>query len=133
MVAAGDLARLASMFFAASCAVFGVAGAVGSEPLVSGVLVLGAAALATGEVGLAASRWSLSLGLAPEHRRPDYLVAFNLGLSAEQVFGPALVTMAVLRLGAAGWLGLAVVFLLAAAGVRALARTAGIGSGSQLP
>jgi hypothetical protein len=49
------------------------------------------------------------------------LAAFNLGLAAEQVVGPGLVTFAALRLGLIGWLGLALVFLLSGLAVRVAA------------
>jgi hypothetical protein len=121
VAAAGRLTRVAGAVVAVSCVVFSLADRAGSPVLASVVVVVGGIVLALGETGLAAGRWSLSLGLAPEDRRPDYLAAFNLGLAAEQVVGPGLVTFAALRLGLIGWLGLALVFLLSGLAVRVAA------------
>lgn len=121
VAAAGRLTQVAGAAVAVSCVVFSLAERAGSPVLASVVVVVGGIVLALGETGMAAGRWSLSLGLAPEDRRPDYLAAFNLGLAAEQVVGPGLVTFAALRLGLIGWLGLALVFLLSGLAVRVAA------------
>ena len=43
----------------------------------------------------------------------QYLAVFSLGVTAQDVFGPALVTAVVISAGTAGWMGLAALFLVA--------------------
>ena len=85
-----------------------------ADGAVAAVLVLtAAAALTLGEIWQSVGAWGLSYSLSPTSRRAYYLSVYNLGLTGASVVGPVLVTFAVIRIGAAGWLGLAAVFALA--------------------
>jgi hypothetical protein len=65
------------------------------------------------EIWQAAGAWELSYRYADPAREVHYLAVFSLGAAAQDVLGPALVAAAVIGSGAAGWLGLAALFLLA--------------------
>ncbi|MET7381420.1 MFS transporter [Streptomyces sp. NPDC005526] len=62
--------------------------------------------------------WNLSYELSPPPARARYLAAFSLGMTGQQIVGPALMTGVLLPLGTAGWGVLAVVYALAAAVLR---------------
>jgi hypothetical protein len=57
--------------------------------------------------------WGLSYEFSAEPRRAEYLAVFSLGVSAQEVAGPWLVTMAV-AFGFGGWSALAGLLLVAA-------------------
>ena len=69
--------------------------------LAGGVLVLTAA-----ELTQAAASWTFLLGLAPRDASAEIYATFELGFSAQLVFGPLLVSMLVER-GGSAWLVLA--------------------------
>ncbi|MEV0487806.1 hypothetical protein AB0I69_45305 [Streptomyces sp. NPDC050508] len=79
------------------------------------ILVAGLVALTAGELFQSAGCWGLSFALAPDCARAEYLATFNLGTSAQFVLGPAIVTVAVVGNGTAGWLAMAGAFLLTGA------------------
>jgi MFS family permease len=102
----------AGVALAGSSACFAVSGgSVGWQAI--GWLVLAVVALSLGEVAANSGTWSLSIELAPEHARGWYLSVFNLSLAGERVLGPIIVTGLLLSSGTAGWIGAAVVFVLA--------------------
>lgn len=68
-----------------------------------------------GEVTQAAAGWELSYALAPTPDRAQCLTTFGLSISAQFVFGPFLITGAVIANGSLGWIGLAAGFLACAA------------------
>lgn len=70
-------------------------------------------ALSLGEVMANSASWELSISLAPPASRGRYLSVFNLGLSAERVLGPVVVTGLLLGSGTVGWIGAGAVFLCA--------------------
>ncbi|MFR0352422.1 MFS transporter [Streptomyces sediminimaris] len=92
---------------------------------------LGAAvvALSLGEVMANSAGWELSIALAPVPERGRYLAVFNLGLSAERVLGPVVVTGLLLGSGRLGWVGAAVVFLFAGVAGERVA----LGAGARVP
>jgi MFS family permease len=104
--------RKAAVALAVSCALFALASRPGSTPLVVAILVAGLVALTAGELFQSAGGWGLSFALAPDRSRAEYLATFNLGTSAQFVLGPAIVTVAVVGNGTAGWLAMAGAFLL---------------------
>lgn len=107
----------------AGCCGF-VALSVGASAAPASVLLLAAAfCLTLGELWQSTGAWALSYALSPEDRRGYYLTMYNLGEPCSAMVGPALLTVAVMPAGAAGWLCLAGVFV--ATGVAARAIVAG--------
>jgi MFS family permease len=104
--------RLAGVMLA-GCSVAIAAAAHVSPWFAAALLVLATVLMSLGEVWQAAGAWELSYRYADPQREVQYLAVFSLGAAAQDVFGPALVTAAVIGAGAAGWLGLAVLFLVA--------------------
>lgn len=82
-----------------------------SAAIAAVLLVLAGITLTIGEVFATAAEWGVSLGLAPELGRGRYLALFSTGSAAQIAFGPAIVTLILLRGGEAGWLLLGLVFL----------------------
>ncbi len=76
------------------------------------LVIIAAVALTLGEIWQSVGAWGLSYALAPERQRAYYLSVFELGKSGSAALGPALLTWAVIRNGAVGWVGLAAVFVL---------------------
>lgn len=107
---AGRMVRWAGAVLALGSLGFAAAGACRGWPSI-GWLVLAVIALSLGEVIASTAGWELSIALAPAQRRGRYLSVFNLGLSAERVLGPLVVTGALIGLGTAGWAAAAAVFL----------------------
>ncbi|WP_427924031.1 MFS transporter [Streptomyces sp. cg40] len=104
--AAGGLLAVSCVGFAAAPG-FGVRGAVS-------VMACAVVVLTFAEVLQVGASWTLSYELAPEDARSSYLVLFNLGrTTANRVAGPLLMTGVVIALGTAGWMVLAVLFVLA--------------------
>ncbi|MFJ3695085.1 MFS transporter [Streptomyces sp. NPDC090052] len=75
------------------------------------VLIAGVLALTVAEMWQAASSWQISMDLAPEGNRSQYLSTFNLGNTAERVIGPAVLPALVITFRSWGWLVLAVAVL----------------------
>src|SRR5262249_22024853 len=67
--------------------------------------------MSLGEIWQAAGAWELSYRYADPEREVQYLAVFSLGVAAQNIYGPALVTVVVIGAGTAGWLGLAGVFV----------------------
>lgn len=105
--------RLAGVMLA-GCSVAIAAAAYVSPWFAAALLVLATALMSLGEIWQAAGAWELSYRYADPEREVQYLAVFSLGVTAQDVFGPALVTAAVIGAGAAGWMGLAALFLVAA-------------------
>jgi MFS family permease len=101
------------------------------------LLLIGVLLLTIGENLHAASAWEVGFELSPADARTTYLSVFNLGESARDVVGPMLVVSLVIGMGSWGWLGLAVLFVLAGGASRqaalAVARTRGIPRGNKGP
>ncbi|MER6498448.1 MFS transporter [Streptomyces sp. NPDC001455] len=74
--------------------------------------------LSLGELWQSAGSWEVSYRYAPQDQRPTYLSIFFLGITAESIFGPLVVTGLVVGHGPFAWLCLAAVLGLAAALVR---------------
>jgi MFS family permease len=104
--------RLAGVMLA-GCSVAIAAAAYVSPRFAAALLVLATALMSLGEIWQAAGAWELSYRYADPEREVQYLAVFSLGVTAQDVFGPALVTAAVIGAGTAGWMGLAALFLIA--------------------
>jgi MFS family permease len=124
--AAGSVSamRKGAVALVVACALFALAPKLGSHAGVIAFLLLGLAALTAGELFQSAGGWGLSYALAPGRSRAEYLATFNLGMSAQLVLGPAIVTVGVVGHGTVGWLVLATCFLAAGVVVGPLAAMA---------
>jgi hypothetical protein len=109
---AARVLRLAGVMLA-GCSVAIAAAAYASPWFAAVLLLLATALMSLGEIWQAAGAWELSYRYADPEREVQYLAVFSLGAAAQDIFGPALVTAAVIGAGTAGWLGLAVLFLIA--------------------
>lgn len=109
----------------ALCAVAFAFVEVTSVPVAVVLLVLGTVLLTFAELWQSAGGWEVSFQLARGDRRTLDLAAFNMGVSAQGIFGPPLLVLVVAG-GLAGWLGFAalavVLALLAGPAAAAAAR-----------
>ncbi|QMU70035.1 MFS transporter [Streptacidiphilus sp. P02-A3a] len=105
--------RRAGVFLALSCAGIAAAVAVHSTALTILCLVVAVLLLTAGELLAMAGSWGISYGLAPDHARGEYLGVYALGMAFAETAGPAATTYLGIDQGAAGWLVIAGVFLLA--------------------
>jgi Major Facilitator Superfamily len=104
--------RLAGVMLA-GCSVALAAAAYVSMWLAAALLILATTLMSLGEIWQSAGAWELSYRYADPEREVQYLAVFSLGITAQDIYGPALVAVAVIGAGAAGWLGLAAVFVVA--------------------
>jgi hypothetical protein len=105
---------------AACCALVALSGELGSAGAT--VMLLAATVVLTlGELWQSIGGWGVSYALAPEDQRNTYLTIYYLGEPLASMAGPALLTMAVITAGSAGWLALACLFALAGLVVRRIA------------
>lgn len=110
---ASKLVRHAGLIMLASCAVFAVtAFSLGAWP-VAALLVAAAALQVLGEMMLASGAWEISFALAPADRQGQYQGFFATGTAVARMVGPALLTTVVLGWGAAGWLLVGGLFVVA--------------------
>lgn len=86
-----------------------------ASPLLASALALVAVtALTFGELWQSAGEWKISYDLADPQRRSQYVSTFQLGLAAQRVGGPAVVTGLILP---SSWSWAALAVIVAAAGV----------------
>ncbi|MDH6136433.1 MFS family permease [Kitasatospora sp. MAA4] len=111
------------LLLAASCAVLGLAHGLPAV-LASVVLLAGVALQAGGEVLSQAGGWALSYDLAGEGAHGSYQGVFSTGASVALMIGPALITLAVVGHGLAGWLLLGALFAASGAVMRPAVRWA---------
>jgi MFS family permease len=97
----------------AGCSGAIAAAAYVSSWLAAAFLVLATALLSLGEIWQAAGAWELSYRYADPRREVQYLAVFSLGVTAQDIFGPVLVTAMIIGAGTAGWMCLAALFLAA--------------------
>ncbi|MFF0886919.1 MFS transporter [Streptomyces sp. NPDC003456] len=111
------LVPLALVPLLVSCAAF-----AGAEHvpvwLAAACAVIAVVLLTVGENLHSVAVWNLSYEMSPAPARARYLGAFSLGMTGQQIVGPALMTGVLLPLGTAGWAVLAAVYALAAAVLR---------------
>ncbi|WP_149183707.1 MFS transporter [Streptomyces sp. TRM49041] len=136
MTLAGAALAVSSLCFAAAGGLGGAGGPGGADGAggagdwyAIGWLLGAVVALSLGEVMANSASWELSIALAPPASRGRYLSVFNLGLSAERVLGPIVVTGLLLGSGAVGWIGAGAVFLLAGVAGERVALAAGSRAG----
>ncbi|KJY38754.1 MULTISPECIES: MFS transporter [unclassified Streptomyces] len=106
----GRLLLRAGLLMALACCLFAGSGAADTSLAVV-LLFAGTVLMTLGELAQSAGGWGLSFTLPPEGRMGEYQGVFGLGRGLQQFFGPALVVMLPLGMGAAGWLLLAGVFV----------------------
>ena len=120
---AGMVIAIAGGLMVIACLLFAGAGGV-ILPFAITLLVAGAIAAAFAEVLQQAGSWGLGFELADPVRAGAYQGVFSMGYSLAGVVAPFVVTATVLTLGTVGWIILAGIFVLAAAGMTAIAWTA---------
>jgi MFS family permease len=109
--------RRAGLALAGCCALVAVAGVL-PRWSAAGALVLATVLLTLGELWQSGGAWAVSYEFAPAHARVRYLSVFGLGVTVQDVAGPAVLTAGVVAAGWPAWFGLAAVFLLAVRLVR---------------
>lgn len=105
--------RRAAAALVLCCLVLAVAGSTGLWPTVV-LLVVATVLLTAGELWQSVTGWEVPVRYAPDGRRGEYLAVFSLGVTAQSILGPVLVT-ALIVLGTAGWVIMAGLFVVAAA------------------
>lgn len=106
-----------------TCGVFTLS--AGRSPWVAGtVLVAGSVLLVTAEMLQSAGSWQLGFDLAPPGRIGEYQGFFNTGTTVARTLGPLLLTALLVGMGAAGWLLLGGLFLVASYALGPAARWA---------
>ncbi|TWG02911.1 MFS transporter [Streptomyces brevispora] len=98
-----------------ACVAFAVSGVVDTPAWAIVALTVALLLLTFGELLHSASSWEISFALSPEAAQGRYLAFFNVGFSAAEIAGPAVVLWLLTRTGPGGWLILAVCFPLSAA------------------
>jgi MFS family permease len=126
------LIRVAGLALVACCLLLAAAATL---PLVPAILALaGAVAVLTlAEIAQSAGGWTLAYELAPTAARAEALTAFGLGISAQFVVGPILLTGAVIAHGSLGWVVLSAVFLVFTLVTPAMIRFKGAGAATTRP
>ncbi|WP_085583175.1 MULTISPECIES: MFS transporter [unclassified Pseudomonas] len=114
----------AGITLALSCAMVAMTTADQSPYLAAGILLLGCVVMTFGELWQCAGAWGISYYLAPAENRAYYLSVYALGANLMTVVFPAILPIAVVERGAAGWIGLGVVFAIAGIATPLLARAA---------
>jgi hypothetical protein len=104
--------RLSILALAAGCAVTAVTSSLTAVAAVAVIVVI-VVLLTAGELWGESARWALRFDLAPADAQGAYGGIFTLGAGLPVVAGPLLVTGLPARFGPAGWLLVALVFLLA--------------------
>jgi hypothetical protein len=110
-VAGAVASRQGATVIALACVVFGLT--AGLPSLVVGLLVVVAAVIhVLGELRMSTGSWAILYGLAPETAQGQYQGTYFAGRQIGDTVAPPLITFCVLGLHTAGWLLLAVLFVL---------------------
>ncbi|MFD7615170.1 MFS transporter [Streptomyces sp. NPDC059828] len=104
-----------AVLLALACCAFAASGVTDTAGWAAVTLMAALLLLTVAELLHSASSWEISFALSPEAAQGRYLAFFNLGFSAAEIAGPAVVLWLLAGTGPAGWLILAVCFPLAAA------------------
>jgi hypothetical protein len=107
-------ARRAGLWLAAGCGLVSVTAFSHSVVLAVVAITATVLTLSVAEVLQSASAWGLAFGLAPRRAQGEYLGAFDLHVSSQNIAGPVLLSGLVIGLGFFGWAAIAVVMLAAA-------------------
>ena len=123
ILVAGRAVRRAGVLVAVGCGLMAAAayGGVGSAVV---LLVLGALALAAGEVFSEAGGWGLAFELADPRSAGAYQGVSQTGYAVAAMLAPTVVTVTAISHGTPGWVLLAVLFLAAGATTAVIARRA---------
>ncbi|MFG3437629.1 MFS transporter [Nonomuraea sp. NPDC047897] len=116
--------RRAGALMLLACAAFAVSGAGLPAWLAGAVIVAAVVPQVLAEMLLAAGSWEISFGLASEGRQGQYQGFFGSGAAVARALGPASLTTVIIGWGAAGWLVVGVVFLVAGAAMAPAVRRA---------
>jgi hypothetical protein len=106
--------RRAGLWLAAGCVLVSVTALSDNVVLAAVAIVATVLFLSVAEVMQSASAWGLAFGLAPKNAQGEYLGAFDLHLTTQNVAGPVILSGLVISQGFWGWVGIAVVVLAAA-------------------
>jgi hypothetical protein len=101
--------RYAGLWVAAGCLLVSVTALSQNLVLTLTAIVATVLALSVAEVMQSASAWGLAFGLAPRNAQGEYLGAFDVHLTAQNIAGPAILSGLVISQGFWGWLAIAVV------------------------
>ncbi len=123
ILVAGRAVRRAGVLLAVGCGLLAAAAYGGAGPAVL-LLVLGALALAAGEVFSEAGGWGLAFELADPRSAGAYQGVSQTGYAVAAMLAPAVVTVTAISHGTPGWILLAVAFLAAGTTTAAIARRA---------
>ncbi|MFI9154149.1 MFS transporter [Streptomyces sp. NPDC053367] len=121
---AGRAALASAVLLTAACAFFALSAWWNDPAGAVPVLLAGVLALTLAEMWQAASSWQISMDLAPERDRSQYLSTFNLSNTAERVIGPAVLPALVMTFRSWGWLAVSAVVLAGGAATWWLSRPA---------
>lgn len=117
----GDLATatrattMSSVLLLFACVAFAASGWTDASGWAVVTLVAALLLLTFGELLHSASSWEISFAMAPEAAQGRYFAFFNVGFSAAEIAGPAVVLWLLSRTGPGGWLVIAACFPLSAA------------------
>ncbi|MHC6629595.1 MFS transporter [Streptomyces globosus] len=117
----GRAFRTAGLLFLVSCPMMALA-AYAPVWAAAGLVLAAVFVHSLGEVWESSAGFALGFGLAPDHAQGQYRGLLGLGFNAGQALAPAILTTAVLGLGTAGWLLLALFFAALGAAGPPLAR-----------
>ncbi len=117
---AGTVTAAGGVLMALGCVLYGASAGI---PVVATVVLLIAASVlhALAEVVSQAGAWGLSFELADPRRAGAYQGVYSMSFGIASMVGPLLITWTAISLGMVGWLILAAMFLVAAAGVTVIA------------
>jgi MFS family permease len=108
--------RRAGVLLAAMCLVLAVTQYTTGWSTLT-LLGTGVVLLTAGELWHSAGSWTVSVDLAPEDKRGEYLSAFRLGGQLQTVLAPIGLTALVVTGGTIGWMALAVILTVTGAAV----------------
>ncbi|HET9421245.1 MAG TPA: MFS transporter [Nocardioides sp.] len=123
ILVAGRAVRRAGVLVAVGCGLLAAAAYGGTGPAVV-LLVLGALALAAGEVFSEAGNWGLAFELADPRSAGAYQGVSQTGYAVAAMLAPTVVTVTAISHGTPGWVLLAVLFLAAGTTTAVIARRA---------
>lgn len=120
---AARIAARSGLFIGAACLIFAAsAGLPGWAASI--LLIAGALAHVFGELRQAAAGWGISFGLAPAHAQGEYQAAYSMGMQFGQMAGPAVLVWLAIDHGRAGWIVMALGFVVVAAAMPPVVRWA---------
>ncbi|MFF3174038.1 MFS transporter [Streptomyces sp. NPDC057900] len=106
---------VSSVLLLFACVAFAASGWTDTSGWAVVTLVTALLLLTFGELLHSASSWEISFAMSPEAAQGRYFAFFNVGFSAAEIAGPAIVLWLLARTGPGGWLIIAACFPLSAA------------------